>query len=169
MELIPIIYTVLIIVIVLTVATLTISYISFKVKTRKNGTLNGEKAEIKRSVPVHKIIPVPAAPVKNQSVKPHHASHAKKTRDGEKPSRKTSAKEKTKSRGKSQSDRNERLSVMKNLSDPASKNTKTKETPTNTVKHHVKSLGDDILDKYVEENDKDLFTLNVKEKKKKPE
>ncbi|MFA7229280.1 MAG: hypothetical protein WC061_09615 [Melioribacteraceae bacterium] len=169
MELIPIIYTVLVIVVVLTVITLTFSYISFRVKQKKHDSERIAKTESVKFEPVQKIRPVPVhSPHKQTSGKESHTP-AKKVKVHEKPSRKTSSKEKSSSKSKGHVTRSDRISVMKNLSTSATKEEPVKKPYAKPDKNNSKSLGDDILDKYVEEEDKNLFTLKVKDKKKKPE
>jgi hypothetical protein len=171
MELIPIIYTVLEIVAGLAVITLVISYIAFKAKQKNQTNISTS------IVKPHKLN------IEPKHVQIQHNNFEKKIIKKEKPAqtdnkireeKKSTGKESHGSRIKHNEQkpefRNDRISVLENLESPKPaaipESSGKKNKAVNTT---GQSLGDNILDKYVEENGKDMFTLSVKEKKEKPE
>lgn len=181
MELIPIIYTVLKIVAVLAIATISTSFILYKYKQKKgveNKILktaaqpaikieNTVKKDLPRITrPLHsegKPEKIQPKPVKKEQPKPEidkvKIDHKKKEIKNYK-----SEKEKIK---------NERIEIVKNLT-PKNKpveppTTETKKGKKLSTKEEMKlnTLVDEIIDKYIDEEDKEYYTLNVKDKKSK--
>ncbi len=178
MELIPIIYTILKIVVVLTILTLSISYIGFKVKQRKGENIIGKDKNATFLEPISKIeIPLPSNP---NPIKVYHEAKPKeveKNRSGSqkkkdeirrKPSQKDSPKRKAENKRPEPRIQNNRISVLKNLSTLNPKENIVDEIKVKTGKEQIQTLGDDVLEKYVEDGDNDMFTLKVT-KKEKPE
>jgi len=167
MELIPVIYTVLKIVVVLTILSLTVSYISNRIRQRKgeNVTNNNENAYLFE--PIVKVV----TPLKSD-LKPIEARQEKSVREKKKDdsqrrhAHKDPSKHKVEPRTDKPRIKNERISVLKNLSSPSRKEELPKETKSRKGKDQSQSLGDDILDKYFEEDDNDMFTLKVKNEEK---
>ena len=188
MELIPIIYTVLKIVVVLTILTLTISFIGYKLRQRKgeNGTINNKNANLFE--PIEKAITPLKSDLKSNEArsvsKPREARPVSKSNEarqeklvGEKNKddnqRRHAHKDPSKHKVEPHTDKpriqNERILVLKSLSTPRAKEEMPKKTKTKTGKDQTRALGDDILDKYMEDEDNDMFTLKVKKNKENPE
>ena len=213
MELIPIIYTVLKIVVVLTIITLTVSYVGYRLRQRKslNVVNNSENekflqpivkisapsnSEIKSgdSRPYQKKNDVKSVPKQNGSQqilkpaeprrvsspdelrresKPNEKKEEKPNRDRRKedspkrPAHKDSSKHDEEKRIERPRVLNERISVLKNLSAQHTKETlpPLPKAKKKTTKDQTQALGDDILDKYIEDEDHDMFTLKVKKNK----
>ena len=170
MEIIPIIYTVLEIALVLTVFTLAFSYFNNKLKQRKGETVKVPKI-ISRQIEQEEIIedhlkPIPR-PFSNNKEKP--VDEKKIIEDQKEAKRKLPEHGKTDRKTNTSKNQNKRISILKNLSPDQRKGIKIQEVKKDISKEQLNSLGGEILDKYVEEDDPKLYTLNVKAKKDKPE
>jgi hypothetical protein len=204
MELIPIIYTVLKIVVVLTIITLTVSYIGYRIRQKKGGpdTSNDENANYfqpiaKISTPVQpdlrpnevRSVPKPNAAKliskeneEKSSLKPVGSIQVSKPNESrqEKPkvkkkddsSRRLSHKYPPKYKAEEHTERpkiqNERIAVIKKLSNQQIDDVITPSEKKKTIKTQANTLTDDILDKYMEDENSDMFTLKVKKNKENP-
>lgn len=217
MELIPIIYTVLKIVVVLTIITLTVSYVGYRMRQKRglNVVNNSENEKylqpiVKVSIPSNSevksgdakpiqkqndIKPIPKQNGSQQISRPDESRKVAKPdepqpvansneRREEKPNRDRRKEDSTRRNTRKDSSKrneekrierpriqNERISVLKNLSAQQTKETlpPLPKAKKKTTKDQTKALGDDILDKYLEDEDHDMFTLKVKKKKENPE
>lgn len=166
MEIIPLIFTILEILIGLTLLTLGLSYIINKAKLKK-----GEEKPSGETNYIKPLSEQDTAPLLENNFKriingnEKSSTTSKNDTDGRKPSR-AKGTEKPEERIEDSKILNKRVTVMKNLLKTRTIDEPAKEVEIRTEKRD-KSLGDKILDKYVEEDNKDLFTLDVKEKKKK--
>ncbi|TSA27653.1 MAG: hypothetical protein D4R68_05205 [Ignavibacteriales bacterium] len=178
MDIIPIIYTVLIIVVVLTIFTLTFSFYSERKKQRGAD-------ENPKSVPVHEIPPPKSVLERNNSflnksenLQPISILSPQKTiqvKGGKKvnPSDKIGLELKKTKNDKILKDnkkkliRNGRLEVLNSISgNDVNKNVKSEMSGEQNP--NLKSLGSNILDNYSDEEKNDMFTLKVKDQKDKP-
>ena len=175
MELVPIIYTALLIVAVFAIVTIIISYIIFKVK-HKRGQVDTPtidkivqpvikvESSVKKAVQrITKPLPPIQTPVKEEFTK-----HENNYRD----TPVNSSSNRTKSGSTKSSGHSNRIEVVKNIK-PIREEKVEEQTPppppktADTKKStNLKSLGDDVLDKYADDKDDDMYTLNVKKKKK---
>ncbi|MCX6174020.1 MAG: hypothetical protein NTZ27_04605 [Ignavibacteriales bacterium] len=176
MEIIPIIYTVLIIVVALTIFTLTFSFYSER-KKQKGADENP------KSVPVHEIPPPKSVPEQNNSflnksenLKPISILSPQKTINvkGEKkikpsskigPELKKTKNDKIHKDNKKKLIRNSRLEVL-NSTQNKDENNNIQYEISNEQNSNLKSLGSNILDNYSDEEENDMFTLKVKDQKK---
>lgn len=171
MELIPIIYAVLELVVVLTIFTLIVSYIGSRMRQRKGGNVTNNLESAGLLQPIVKIV----APLKSDLEKdekkpiliPNEARQEKskdknKDESQRKHSPKSPAKQKAKPPAEKSRINNERISVLKNLAAQSAQEVKHRKTQSRTGKNQIKALGDDILDKYMEDDDNDMYTLKVK-------
>lgn len=169
MEIIPIIYTALEIVFVLTLFTLAFSYFYNKVKVKKGRTVkphknNPKQLEQKEIIEDHlKPIPKPFTDQKGKSVDEKGQNEDQKKQVG-----KISTQQKVGKNTEKPKIRNKRLIILKNLADNPKKETKIQGAKKKVENGPSNSLGGEILDKYVEEGDRNMYTLNVKVKKEKP-
>jgi len=169
MEIIPIIYTALIIVVVLTIFTLSFSYFSSRKKQKRFdevSQLNSVQAKNnsfpyrKENLPPLSILP-PQKPIhikKEKKIDPANRieSDVKKVKI-----------DKINKDNKKKLIRNSRLEVLNSLSgnndDDNIKSGISKDETSN-----LKSLGGNILENYSDEEKNDMFTLKVKDQKNKP-
>ncbi|MHB8905563.1 MAG: hypothetical protein ACYC4T_02595 [Melioribacteraceae bacterium] len=168
MEIVPIIYTALEIVLVLTLFTLAFSYLYNKVKLKKRETVKPQKNSLDQLEQEEKIEdhlkPIPR-PFADKKVIP--TGEKKKEEDQKKPAVRISSKQVSeKNTGKSKN-QNKRLTILKNLANDRKQETKIQDSKKKIENEPANSLGGEILDKYFEEGDKNMYTLNVKEKKEK--
>ncbi|MCX6171158.1 MAG: hypothetical protein NTX65_17630 [Ignavibacteriales bacterium] len=169
MEIVPIISTALIIVLLLTLLTLALSYFYNKVKLKNGETVkplknSHKQLEQEEIIEDHlKPIPRPFADKKEKSI-----AEKEKGEDQKKDIGKISAQQKADNNTDKPKNRNKRLTILKNLTENAKQETKIKDSKKKIENEPTNSLGGEILDKYVEENDSSLYTLNVKAKKEKP-
>jgi hypothetical protein len=166
MELIPIILSVLEIVAGLTILTLIISYISFKIK-QKNPQPGNEKDKIPdlgsniniNSRPMSKI---------NDAGKNIALSQKNHPGDNEKDYQRRNAPEKLHEKDKFAKPK-ARLEVLKQLSpDPDRGDAVNKEESKKHSSENLQSLNDDVFEKYSDNDRHEMFTLHVKENKDKP-
>lgn len=185
MELVPIIYTVLQIVIVLAFFAITISYTIYKIR-QKNGLIETPAQRlanpvIKAEESVKKVVqritkpiqyhpqqnPLPkeqvVLPQQHKEVveKPRH--HLPKSESKRKDSHDAfDRKEKPRSGG-------DRIEIVKNLTPGKPQQEKEIRKPRKRIdakppeEKKLGTLGDDVIDKYSDDEDNDMFTLNVKE------
>jgi hypothetical protein len=168
MEIIPIIYTVLEIALFLTIITLAFSFFNNKIKQRKGETtkvptVNSKKIEQEEIIEDH-LKPIPR-PYANNREKP--AEEKDVIANPKKPAKKVPPQEKPGEKNNASKSPNKRILILKNLSPNPKKETKIQEVKKNIEKEQLNSLGGEILDKYVEEEDPKLYTLNVKVNKDK--
>jgi len=177
MDIIPIIYTVLIIVVVLTIFTLTFSFYSERKKQRGVD-------ENPKSVPVNEITPPKSIPKQNNSflnksenLKPISILSPQKTINvkGEKkikssseiePELKKTKTDKILKDNKKKLIRNSRLEVLNSIQSK-DENKNTKSEMSGEQNSNLKSLGNNILNNYSDEEKNDMFTLKVKDQKDK--
>ena len=175
MEVIPIIYTVLIIVVLLTIFTLIVSTIGYKMRQRNSENVRNNNGNTNLFEPIVKVVtplksdlkPNEAKPVSRPSeVVPEKSVREKKKDDSQRrPAHKDPSKHKVEPRTDKPRIQNERISVLKNLSAQRTQEVILPKTNTKTTKDQTRTLGDDILDKYMEDKDSDMFTLKVKKNK----
>lgn len=171
MELIPIIYTVLIIVAVIASTAIGVSYISFKIKEKKGLTDNPVRnnASSAQNFEQHFVKTV------QRITKPifHHETKTEKERyyaeNSVKPqSEKTKEKNSITNSEKSSS----RIEVVKSIGGnkirPVEKEEK-QDQQKKLNKPDYKTLNEEILDKYTDEHNDDMFTLKVSKKDNKKE
>lgn len=169
MEIIPIIYTALEIVFVLTLFTLAFSYFNNKVKQRNGETVkpqenNSNQLEQEEVIEDHlKPIPRPFTDKKKRPVE-----EKRKDEDQKKPAGKISSQQKARKNTGKPKNRNKRITILKNLASDQKQEIKVHEVKKKIEKEQSNSLGGEILDKYVEEGDRNMYTLSVKVKKEKP-
>ena len=167
MEIVPIITNALVIVLVLTLLTLAISYLYNKVKkeeTDKPIKNNHKPLEQEEKIEDH-LKPIPRPFADKKVISP---GEKKKEEDQRKPAARNSSKQISgKNTGKPQN-QNKRLTILKNLANERKQKTITQDSKKKIDNEHSNSLGGEILDKYLEEDDKSMYTLNVKERKEKP-
>lgn len=179
MELIPIIYTVLEIVVVLTILTLSISSISYRMKQRRsekvinnNDNSNLLEPSLKVEPPlklVKKTIEVRSVQKPMEAIKEKSVREKKSYEHRESPLQKSSSKHKTDSNDEKPRIQNGRISVLKNLSSSPAQDKIPNESKGKTDRDQIRTLGEDILDKYAEENDNEMFTLKVQKQKANPQ
>ncbi|MCL5030588.1 MAG: hypothetical protein M1480_16370 [Bacteroidetes bacterium] len=173
MELVPFIYTILKVVAVLAIATLIISYISFRNKL-KNGTLDQHASnnEQRNMSPV--VVPLIRQVQNNDELLPQPVIKkvsAKEDSRQKENHRKESAKEQSTSR-KTKSGKtghSKRLQIIKELQPVKNKKTESKEElqPAQKTSESLKSLDEDIISKYDEQDENDFHVLSVKDRKDK--
>lgn len=173
MELIPLIYTILKIVAVLAIATLIISYISFRNKL-KNGTLdqpapNNEQRNISPVVvpsirQVQNNEELLSQPVMKKVVAKEGSRQKENPRKESAKVRSTSKKTKS-----GRTDHSKRLQIIKELTPVKNKKTESKEKlqPTQKTGESLKSLDEDIISKYEEQDENGFHVLSVKDRKDK--
>lgn len=194
MELIPIIYTVLEIVVVLTILTLAVSYIGYKMRQKREITVNNYKPNanlfeplVKDASPLkydrrqndgkladnpNETKPVSkknaAAPVLKQvDEKKENSTKGKKKDDiNNRPPQKDHSKQKIEPRAAKPKINNDRISVLKNLSTPNAEEDISKTKSVKSSGDKIQTFGDDILGKYMEDGDNDMFTLKITKKAK---
>ncbi|PKL84083.1 MAG: hypothetical protein CVV24_01555 [Ignavibacteriae bacterium HGW-Ignavibacteriae-3] len=167
MEIIPFIFTVLEILIGLTLLTLGLSYIINKTKQNKEEEIPQRRVVYSEPLAEQNAAPLLENNFRKQIIESEDSLSAEMKNQKEiKSSKKIHSKKKPEIRDDNPIILNKRVSVMKNLL-----KTRTADEPAKSVKiiteRRDNSLRGDILDKYIEEDNKDLFTLDVKEKKKK--
>jgi len=168
MEIVPIISAALIIVLALTLLTLAISYFYNKVKLKKGETVKPQKnsfrqLELEEKIEDH-LKPIPR-PFADKKVIP--AGEKKKEEDQKKPAVEISSKQISGKNTDKPKNQNKRLTILKNLANDRKQETKIQDSKKKIENEPANSLGGEILDKYFEEGDKNMYTLNVKEKKDK--
>ena len=171
MELVPIIYTALLIVAALAVITIIISYVVFKIK-HKRGLLDTPTIE-KIVQPVAKVessvkkavqrITKPLLPPIEAAAKEEKARSEKKSRDN----RNVSGTQRTKAEPTKQAEQSNRIEVVKKIKHGTDKkdeqvHPKQPRKVESQKDVNLKSLGDDVIDKYADDRDDDMFTLNTK-------
>jgi hypothetical protein len=166
MELIPIIQLVLTIVASLAAATLIISYVAFKIRQKRNPeevyTKQTEQhmepsfvgKSIRRITRITKEI-IPLQP----PIKPKQERPRPKTRQPEPPQRKPEPPK--------ENFRPRRIEVVNNLSDSNSNTVASQSGSKIKENTDLNSLGDDILNKYVDNESQNLFTLKTNKKESK--
>ncbi len=170
MELIPIIYTVLEIVVAITAVTLIVSYLGYKFKQKERAAITPEKQASEIKLPAPKAVAKPQSiPQKPQIKKKAPQPASRLTKEQRKTKSKSSTKEQPKHKGKEIPGHNKRIEIMKNLRNTKTKDNQFKSDAEQKPKTRISSLGEDILGKYAGEDDKNLYTLNVPDKKKKGE
>jgi len=185
MELVPIIYSVLQIVIVLAFFTIVISYTIYKIR-QKNGLVETPAQRLANPViraeeSVKKVVQRITKPIhyhpqenpiqKEQIIVPqqhkenverrkdHHHKSESKRKDSHHSS---DRKEKPKPGG-------DRIEIVKNLTPGKPEQEKDIRKPKKKIdakppeEKKLGTLGDDVIDKYSDDEDNDMFTLNVKE------
>lgn len=175
MELVPIIYTTLFIVAVLAIIVISYSYIAFKVK-EKNGLTetpttgiqqpnisseNTIKRTVKR-VTSHLAHPEFSEPKKNSNPVNQSSINSKKEIAQKKEHKSRTHKEKP-------SVSKNRIEVVNETMPPQreiERNIPHQTTSSQKTDANLKTLGDDIIDKYADEQDDAIYTLNVKNSKK---
>ncbi len=162
MELVPFVYIALIIAAVLTLATLVISYLSFK---RKQNEPKKEPAK-------PNIIPLSqAAPNPYNKVVVHNTNPEKKAPPVSPADKKLRTeilvKKEVKKPPKEKKIDNERIQIIKDLSPKRKKEMGSKKTgPTDKKKNErMNTLGEDVLGKYEEKNGDDFYSLNIPDDK----
>lgn len=181
MELIPIIYTVLKIVAVLAIATISTSFILYKYRQKKgveNKILKtAAQPAIKIENIVKKDIPRITRPLHFEG-KPEQIHPKPVKKEQPKPEIdkiKIDQKKKDNKSHKSEKEKlkNERIEIVKNLTpknkpiEPPTTETKKGKKLSTREEMKLNTLGDQIFDKYIDEEDKEYYTLNVKDKKSK--
>lgn len=182
MELVPIIYTVLQIVIVLAFFTIVISYTIYKIR-QKNGLIETPAQRLANPViraeeSVKKVVqritkptqyhpqqnPLPQAQIvlpkqpKEEVESQQHRRHKHESK-----------KHHTSDRKERPSTGRDRIEIVKNLTpglpEPEKDSRKRKKKPEAKPPEEKKlgTLGDDVIDKYSDDEDNDMFTLNIKE------
>ena len=163
MELVPIIQRVLTIVAILAVATLFISYIAFKIRQKrtpeqvytKDNSGHLEPSFVGKSIRritriTKEILPLnPSVPPKPQQ---HHSSkHSQPA-----PAKKVEP--------KPQYQKPKRIEVVNNLSEQNLERPKSTPVKKNIENAELNTLGDDILNKYADNENQSLFTLKTNKK-----
>ena len=194
MELIPIIYTVLEIVVALTIIALAVSYIGSKMRQKRDLNVTGTNHNADLLAPIVIDKPPKPAPIKQNNDRQYSppkeaklVSKLKHQEDGLKPigiskensikerekkisplkdSHKDSPKRKAEQHTPKPKIQNERLSILTNLSSEIEEDEKPKTAKVKKRSDQVRTLGDDILGKYMEDNENDMFTLKVTKKGK---
>jgi len=163
MEMIPIILIVLEVVAALTILTLIISYISFKIK-QKNVLPGNEKANISNLNPnIRKSAKLHNKLKDNE----RNAAHLQST-NHRKDEKKYSSRNATVKPHKKDKPANPktRLEVIKQLSaNQTNLNGKNREEPKNRTNDNLQSLNDDVIKKYSDSDQHKMFTLHVKDNK----
>lgn len=193
MEIIPIIYIVLIIAVVLTIVTLTISFFTSRLKHKKDTDIVKNnvgsdfiKSEAKINTPIKSspnssdVRPVlkqnELRPVlkqgevktvsKGNEVRTDISVSQKKRNDShKKPAQRNYTSEQSEPLDEKPRIKNERISVLKNLSTQRKQEVLPQKAKEKTNKDQSHALGDDILDKYVEEDGNNMFTIKVPKQK----
>lgn len=169
MEIIPIIYTILIIIVVLTIFTLSFSYSSLRKKPR-----GVDEIPPKKSVPLQNN----SFLNKNENLQPIsilspqkaiHIKEEKKIKSSSKigPELKKIKNDKIHKDNKKKLTRNSRLEVLNSIQSK-DENINIKSEMSNEQNSNLKSLGSNILDNYSDEEKNDMFTLKVKDQNDKP-
>lgn len=178
MELIPIIVTVLKIVAIIAVVVIGFSYITYKVKQKKGYIESPEiriaKASGSERKPIRKIVERLTSQIPHQKPVdrlPRQKEEIKKPAP-EKPVSQHKKEPKKESNVKKQSTKPDRIEIVKNLTPQASdqKSAQVHKKPNTSKAKNigeekiVSSLGDQILDKYDEDENNEMYTLNTKKK-----
>ncbi len=166
MELVPIIYTVLLIVAVIAVIAIAVSYISFKIKD-KNGLVDNsarkhvsaakefEQHVVKTVQRITKPLFNPEIKIdQNKQIK-ENITHNKKRNEQEKPHVSTNEKS------------SNRIEVIKSIGNNPLKPREDKKQPQQPElkkNPNEKTLEDNILDKYADEHQDNMFTLRISKK-----
>ena len=172
MELIPIVYTALFIVAALTLVVILSSYISYRVKVR-NGTVDKPSIDVPahHQNPIKKAVQRITKPIMYPEFQKEKLSSnkpvEKSTHPQEKsvPIKKTEKKIEPKEKIKDPVNRievlNSNRSLIKEIVEPKI------DIPAKLVQDDkkLKTLGDDVLDKYSDDKNDGMFTLNVKNNK----
>ncbi len=162
MQLLSIIYDSLLIFAIAAVVVIIVSYISYKIRSKRKGEKKPyqkdlDKLKTQKQKPIVKseikILKNSASIVKKKQIVPTHHTHHKPTK----------AKHHTAKKEKKEAipPPNERIKVIKQLSN----NIKSKEKKVipKLKRKNMRSLNGDILKKYSDSSDDDLFTLKVDE------
>ncbi len=173
MELVPLIYTILKVVAVLAIATLIISYISFRNKL-KNGTLDQPASNNEQSNISSVVVPSIRQVQNNNELLSQPVIKKVIAKEDSRPKenlRRESSKEKSTSR-KTKSGKtghSKRLQVIKELQPIKDKKTGSKKElpPTLKTSESLKSLDEDIISKYDEQDENGFHILSVKDQKDK--
>ncbi|MBU1100684.1 MAG: hypothetical protein KKA84_09795 [Bacteroidetes bacterium] len=164
MELIPIIYTALVIFFIIMLVTIISSYISYKVKRKVN---NSDEKDKEKFLTLHK-----ESPQKQKVVarKNHEKTHRKEVREHEQPPMEKMFKKSpprpeqkpTKKPNEVKPGSNKRINVINSMpgNPPPPKNNEEKPEPKKK-NINFNTLGDDILNKYADSNDDDFHSLNA--------
>ena len=169
MEIIPIIYTVLIIVVVLTIFTLSFSYFSLRKKQRGVDEIpQSNSVQLKNNLFPDKkenLPPVSILP----SQKPMHIKKEKKNEPSNKIETdvKKIKNDKISKDNKKKLIRNSRLEILNSIQSK-DENKNIRSEMNNEQNSNLKSLGSNILDNYSDEEKNDMFTLKVKDQNDKP-
>jgi hypothetical protein len=175
MELVPIIFTTLKIVLVIAILVIGFSYVSYKIKLKrgtivlpgKGLTKTGEITEksVKKIINrITKPLPPPEPLLQNPLFKEEVNNPQQKSKQKE-----THKKNPKESKHASNS---ERIEIVKSLTPKSSRVAKnqndmvndTSKEKTSAQDKNVSSLGDKILDKYSEDDINEMYTLNTKKK-----
>jgi hypothetical protein len=176
MELVPIIYTVLQIVAVLALVVIGLSFIIYKIKLKNNTTDKPASAfaqpAIKAEQTVRKVVQRITKPIQYpQQPIPKKAEQPKTKKAPEKVRTTPKRNDPPKSKTKKHDTRIDRIEIVKSLSPqirgkekPEFKHEPSKKKKLTSSKN-ISSLGDEILDKYAEDENNEMFTLDTKNKK----
>lgn len=178
MELIPIIVTVLKIVAILAVVVIGFSFITYKIKQKKGLIESAEiriaKASAAERKPIRRIVERLTGQIPHQRPVDRNPKPIKEIKKPEdvKPIVQPKKEVKKESNIKKQVSKPDRIEIVKNLTPQTS----SQKSPDVTTKQKspkaknygeekiVSSLGDQILDKYDENENNDMYTLNTKKK-----
>jgi hypothetical protein len=177
MELVPVIFSVLKIVAVLALVVITFSYVTYRIKLKKGliespdkrtaGPVVYAEKSVKRIVErITKHIP-PLQP--DQLPKPEMEKKIKLDPNTKRPVKKI---DETISKEPRKQNKPDRIEVVKSLSPRSTLEKETKPKPEKNlpeeketvIEKNMTSLGDQILDKYAEDESGEMFTLNTKKK-----
>jgi len=165
MELVPIILNILEVVAGLTILTLIISYISFKSK-EKNSLPNKErsnKSNLNSNIRNNAKLQNKLNDDNRKAIISQSANHIKDEKSYSSKNVQSTPHKKVNT-----PDPKVRLEVLNQLStDPAKKEGINKEESKNRTDENLKSLNDDVFDKYSDNSKQEMFTLHVKDKKDK--
>lgn len=177
MELVPIVYTALIIVAILAVVTIIISFISYKVRQRYGlvDTPTIAQPAIKVEESVKRVVNRLTKPIEYNI--PKEKNVVKREKEPLPVNKSSNVPPKPKKNSKPEKENSDRLEVVKNLTPPKvdlpqveAKKVEPAPVPKIFTKENdakLKTLGDKIIDKYDDENDEDMFTLKIKKNTKK--
>lgn len=156
MELIPIIYTALIIFLIITVVTIISSYVSYKVRRKSN---NEDEKDKQKFYDLHEnaVQPKKNIVIKKQEHPKVEKKHPQKDHDISKKNIKKQSSLTTPPSSKSE------LSKRINILNPAVKQQSSEKPPVEKEKENksLHTLDDNIFDKYSDGNDDDLHSLNA--------
>lgn len=168
MELIPIIYTALVIFFIIMLVTIISSYISYKVKRKVN---NSDEKDKEKFLTLHKEVPQKQ---KNVTKKHHEKTRRKEVSEYDQPPmekmfKKSQHKEEhkqeqkpTKKPNEEKSVSNKRINVINSMpGNPPPKKSNEEKPELKKKKINFNTLGDDILNKYSDSNDDDFHSLNA--------